>query len=754
MKIFFGKIKPSPDNKQIKEAYYETLSPMKLGELQTGDYAFIISGKDVHLWLAKERVDIDGHPKMNFEVIQNNLPLTSQKFVAFKYFKLDSSLIVLTIRQSPKAFYPIHLAIPSLTEEMLRDRSTYENEDNFREIRVLKSISEVVEDSTDIQLYFTENKMLKVVEADFFEQRLFPDFVDNLSKAGNGRKMKDSALRKIQEGATASITYPYNHLPILRMYDALFNDYGSPEEVETIETEDEPEIGSNPPTSLELKSYNQIYYGPPGTGKTYLVRKNFCLEEDVAASSARERKKLDAGRNFWHLAPGRNGYLWDDLKKGNVLGYEWVDKSWEDIRELTPKHIEEEGWGSYQLITYLREVKKGDYICIISGRRLLGIAEVTEPYDYPSSTQNNFAFQTIPVKWLRQFEHPLYLNSSQTKTFVRLNYGTRWSSLLTLLRENGFYFDDNEISEHKAVRPKNFSFITFHQSFSYEDFIEGIKPVLPDTNEDEPSETVQYEIVPGIFYQACEKAAQLAGYDSLQDSLADNKVNRQRAFNKEGLLEYYLIIDELNRGNVAAIFGELITLIEDDKRLGTTTEITTILPYSKSLFGIPANLRIIGTMNTADRSIEALDTALRRRFSFEEILPDPMELRTIVEGLSVDLRKLLEIINGRLEKLLDRDHTIGHAFFMRVENTDQLRKVFCNKIIPLLQEYFYHDYAKIGLIIGMPFLNINMEKSVFMRVDHYDSSSLEDRMIYSLKNLDTLTDEAFLAAIRNIYEGA
>jgi 5-methylcytosine-specific restriction protein B len=752
MKIFFGKIKATVDNKQIKGAYYQTLSPMKLGEITTGAYAFIITGGSIHLWQAKERVDLEGQSKMIFDVVEEDLPLNSKKIVAFKYFKLDSSLIVLTIRQSPKAFYPIEIADSALSEETLRDPKTYEDPANFRAIHVLSKPEEVIPKSQDVQLFFNKQGNLEVYPASFYEPGMLSSFVDNLSKEGYGRKLKDKALAKIKQGQHSSIRYDFNQLPILRMYDALFAAYGNIEDT-NLPIEDELEDLEEPKdiSSLELKSFNQIYYGPPGTGKTYLVRESFCLEEEIKISGASHRIKLNTGKNFWHLAPGRNAYLWDKLRTGDLLGYEWVDKSWGDIRELTHKKIQEEGWGSFQLIAYLREVKKGDYICVISGRKFLGIAEVLEEYDYERAVKNDFEFQTVPVKWLKQFEQPLLLNSSQTKTFVRLNHGARWGTLLTLLREHGFYFEDTELAEHTIVKPKNFSFITFHQSFSYEDFIEGIKPVLSDVEEDETAIDVQYAVVPGVFYQACERAVQLAGYDSLQDCLADNKFNRQKMFSRENVLEYYLIIDELNRGNVASIFGELITLIEDDKRIGSPTEIVATLPYSKTLFGVPSNLRIIGTMNTADRSVEALDTALRRRFSFEEMLPDPTRLSQEIEGLDVNLRKLLETINNRLEKLIGRDYTVGHSFFMRVTKIDDLRKVICNKVIPLLQEYFYSDYARIGLVIGSAFLTIRNEKTSFMRIPGFDSSELEDKTVFNLKDIDEMKDDEFLLAIRSIY---
>lgn len=408
----------------------------------------------------------------------------------------------------------------------------------------------------------------------------------------------------------------------------------------------------------------------------------------------------------------------------------------------------------------------------------------------------------------------------------------------------------NKIIYDQLYKSKNVMFTTFHQSMSYEDFIEGIKPKLNDES-DSDSEEINYEISSGIFKIACARAAYNAyienrpktkksnsfenvfdaflemarnkivegnfltcetitgkeveiykvnkndsikarskgsvathvapltkeniqklydTFDSVNEikslqqiketvgvsprltefyavfksilnfketqfepikdeelvekELSDEEVVRQfdsglydkaeKSFGKEAT-PVVLIIDEINRGNVSAIFGELITLIEEDKRIGQKNEIRLTLPYSKNEFSVPPNLYIIGTMNTADRSVEALDTALRRRFTFEEMLPQPELIASngkATNGIvnNINLVELLNTINERIEALLDRDHTIGHSYFMEVDSLDELRKVFANKVIPLLQEYFYGDYVKMEMVIGPDFFNNEKRK--------------------------------------------
>ncbi|WP_050751297.1 McrB family protein [Helicobacter pullorum] len=248
-------------------------------------------------------------------------------------------------------------------------------------------------------------------------------------------------------------------------------------------------------------------------------------------------------------------------------------------------------------------------------------------------------------------------------------------------------------------------FVTFHQSYGYEEFVEGIKPSVKNG-------TVIYETKNGVFKNLCKKA--LEGKDK----------------------PYILIIDEINRGNIAKILGELITLIEPSKRIGKSEGLQLTLPYSGESFGVPRNLYIVGTMNTADRSIALLDTALRRRFEFVEMMPDSEYLKDKKisdSGNTIELDRLLESMNNRIEFLLDREHTVGHSYFMGVESIEDLRKVFKNKIIPLLQEYFYDDYAKIIAVLNDNGMIKEKNKSQFSDLFDGKFSELDsEKVVYEI----------------------
>ncbi|HDZ4932045.1 TPA: McrB family protein [Campylobacter jejuni] len=412
----------------------------------------------------------------------------------------------------------------------------------------------------------------------------------------------------------------------------------------------------------------------------------------------------------------------------------------------------------------------------------------------------------------------LYGSPGTGKTYTTID------KALEILGENLESRDDKKAKFDEYVKNGQIVFTTFHQSYGYEEFVEGIKPRI---DSEENSKEIKYEIKDGIFKELCEKA--LENRDSIKnfnfyidklkekakiddnnpekyfelpntkysiqyrngktfrikfDDMSKNHKdypvsidnieklyktsNIDEIYNSayvrailnylklQGLedykekdektnLPYIIIIDEINRGNVSKIFGELITLIEPSKRIGAKEELKVILPYSGKEFGVPKNVYIIGTMNTADRSITSLDTALRRRFEFIEMMPDVSKLSIDCEG--INLQELLKAINTRIEYLLDREKTIGHAFFISVENLESLKKVFKNKIIPLLQEYFYNDYALIDAVLnknGM--LEISVENKDYLKnmTEFIDS----DKIVYKFSDSNNWSKDTFI----KIYE--
>ena len=441
---------------------------------------------------------------------------------------------------------------------------------------------------------------------------------------------------------------------------------------------------------------NLILYGPPGTGKTYKLNN---LAEKYSSSKT----------------PSKEAWLLDELREQT-----WFNVILGALNDLGGE-------------AKVPSILKHDYIQIKA--KAVG------------RTKN--ISQTIFAE-LGSHARP----DSET---VKVNTENRRLPMIIDKKPNGAWYpiedwedecqEQTELIKNWKIGPskellrQRYEFVTFHQAYSYEDFVEGIRPV-----QNEETGDVEYRVVPGIFKRICQKAK------------ADPE---QR---------YAIFIDEINRGNIASIFGELITLIEPDKRVtygddGTVESgMTLTLPYSGEQFGVPANLDIYGAMNTADRSIALLDTALRRRFEFEELMPDTNVIEgsqgdgTIKDGKggTIDLRALLKTVNRRILFLLNRDSTIGHSYFMKVRDFEGFKKVLLSRIVPLLQEYFYEDWHRIQLV----FCDVgpNGEKLEPQIIRHellreeeiigFDHDDFEDSFEYRVADEDQITPEA----IRKIYE--
>lgn len=593
-------------------------------------------------------------------------------------------------------------------------------------------------------------------------------------------------------------------------------------------------------------------------------------------------------KNYWLYQPGEDAKYWEKFLNENIIGLGWnklgdlskFDSKQNIVQELqsiydtdsSKKNDSTANWDFYN------NMQIGDIVIVKKGKRkILGYGEVISEYKYDN---NRIDYSSIRnVKWLKTGEWNLDFDLV-TKTLTNITqYNSEISKgqkyyeyLLSIINNtiknskpmqniplnqilygppgtgktyntinkavelaNADFTVEEELSEKekrnafkeeykRLVNEGQILFTTFHQSMTYEDFIEGIKPETKDNN-------VIYNIKNGIFKEIANKSLdnwksatsgktkikpfdkvfqllkdeweenpsmyfemKRQGYDFQILGFSDSSINflkssgtsnhtlsidtlrdlyyGTREFKSSGIGIYYpsivdklksydadlkkesvtnekknyvLIIDEINRGNVSQIFGELITLIEEDKRLGNDEALEVTLPYSKEKFGVPSNLYIIGTMNTADRSVEALDTALRRRFVFEE-MPPQYDLNGLQQELfGFKAGEILKTINQRIEKLLDRDHQIGHAYFIN-KNETTIVDSFYKNIIPLLQEYFFGDYGKIGLVLGSGFIGIdkydqqNDSNSIFASFDYENAQDFEDKKSFKILGLN---DEDF-----------
>jgi hypothetical protein len=608
---------------------------------------------------------------------------------------------------------------------------------------------------------------------------------------------------------------------------------------------------------------------------------NVPIGSRLAAKTSYTRK--ENGKVISVLEVHAIGTVTNNHKDGQTLDVIWE----KDFKPFTL-----DGRGAYR--STISQVNNPDNVKLIfenGGNLKKPSGEIALSFD-PADLSNHFPSNLI-----------LYGPPGTGKTFHTINKAV---SIADGIREDKLYkrfenrnelkdrFDELLIEDWENPTGQ-VAFVTFHQSMSYEDFVEGIKPMV------NANEEVFYDVEPGIFKKISNLAqnnwldTQKGNTENLSFEDALNKLrelweenpamkfkmktagkeftvtgftkssikfkkasggtghtlsiatlrdyyyykkdvrttgvgiyypgvlDRLKSFQPEKGIEkeeknYVLIIDEINRGNISQIFGELITLIEDDKRLGEKEDLSVTLPYSKEKFVVPPNLYIIGTMNTADRSVEALDTALRRRFVFEEkepqselLTPERMvwqlwwnyesklwndpdytaiekPLYTLLgfpadlddddkketywapmkkEGINpeqakalssfdftgVNLSNLLIHINKRIEKLLSKDYRIGHAYLIKVASLEDLKTVFQNKILPLLQEYFFGDYGRIGLVIGEMFIKgpDPYQKVDLMKVSGYETGDLNDTKTYQIQNVLAWDDSIFIKNVKAIY---
>lgn len=434
-----------------------------------------------------------------------------------------------------------------------------------------------------------------------------------------------------------------------------FQKYKIIEEMED-ELEEEDHLMIVAPSEYKMP-LNQILYGPPGTGKTYqtinkavsIASPEFNLNQERDLVKKEYQRLVDAGQI--------------------VFTTFHQSMSYEDFVEGIKPEIEEDSEG---VKTVIYEIKKGIFREISENAQKVKLQseEVSGEYTFEDAWDDLLS------------ESGEHINREQ---FMMVGIQTIGMGLnIIAITDKG----NLKVQPQSSKEAREYT-VSFSRA-------KKLQEAFPDLTVIKNIDKEFRAVIGGSNYTA---------YWAVLKYINDKIKGKTKSTTQEIPLPpvpYVLIIDEINRGNVSQIFGELITLIEEDKRVGNAEELQLTLPYSKTRFGVPANLYIIGTMNTADRSVEALDTALRRRFNFEEMLPN----HEILEGKEIGgiaLDQLLSVLNKRIEILLDRDHTIGHSYLINVQSEEDLKYAFKNNIIPLLQEYFYGDYEKTGLVLGTGF---------------------------------------------------
>ncbi|KAF0237860.1 MAG: ATPase [Prolixibacteraceae bacterium] len=599
----------------------------------------------------------------------------------------------------------------------------------------LNSLKTIIKDSESFNLYYNIGGKVyyKATVIDFVEnqkeldskkwntkfgklydyQSNFVDYTDNIKSANIVFLVK--TLEKIEPISVKEFKFYKNYkVPV---QDNLSPIKFEPENVNVTESSDEIKQENMADTKHPL---NQILFGPPGTGKTYNTI-NKALEiigENTTGLTRKQIKDLfDAKMNEGQIVftTFHQSMSYEDFIEG--------------IKPNEPESVKDP-------VHYT--VNDGIFKSLCINAAFSFLESTNSKIAYGTKSFLNFTDQyNNYIDWVN--EELLKGNVVKVMTKTDIEYLIIEASDKKIVVQKDNMSPEKEVSKNKLSKvsqsiPELNEIDNIHREFRQ--YIGG-------------NITVTWALLNAIrkHNNKVEVSKEKETQYTYEDKKEITPYLNPEIFKNNPSNRYVIIIDEINRGNISQIFGELITLIEEDKRLGKDEALEVTLPYSKEKFGVPANLYIIGTMNTADRSVEALDTALRRRFSFEEIPPryDLPELNYEFAGFKGF--EILQTLNKRIEKLLDKDHQIGHSYFMPgkdEKSEEKLLTSFYKNIIPLLQEYFFGDFGKIGLVLGKGFVKINdwdKNSDSFADFDYQSASEFDDREVFKIidyrqKNVD------------------
>ncbi len=716
MKLFFGRINVNQEPRdQFSKAYYKAgRDSGYFDELSKIDdfkkepvYAFMLADKKVALWKAR-----NWQPNgtgLEFDVVIPEITgMNGAWLAAIKQFVLRKDLIVFTIKRPyKKAFFQIDFD-SKLKEADILNPAFYDG-DNFR--RIIVSKSKPTQISEDL-LIFNSGGKWNLATSKNVDNALPKGFIDNSPYLGRGRKKKDGTISKVVNAANNQI-FEAEELPIWSLYDAFFCDYNPIDQSEFVDIEEndlEDEIISSDNLSL-----NRILYGPPGTGKTYntintavsivdpeYYEENYLYDDRVALQKRYNElliKDWDNSDGQIAFCTFHQSFSYEDFVEGikplkphqddKFIKYDVVDGLFKKICRLAEANLNADRLAKDNLVSLSKkEFDEAKFYKISLGDS--NVSGERDIYDF-CAANNLIAMgygEDIDFSGMNESEIEATVKEKNLKpyTSIAINYFKnilKTGDYVIVSFGNSYIRALGKVTGEYALNPN--SEIQYSQFRAVEWIFKDVEIPASEFYEKKLSQQSIYRLNNEFIKQS------FFVHDSSNQALKRKSRN------------FVLIIDEINRGNVSSIFGELITLIETSKRSSHLEAIEVVLPYSKERFSVPPNVYIVGTMNTADRSVEALDSALRRRFSFLHMAPDESKLKKIIEG--IDLAELLRTLNDRLKILKDADHTIGHAWLMDVKNFDDLTQAFGEKILPLLGEYFFNDFEKLGLVLGEGFFS-------------------------------------------------
>lgn len=742
MNIFLGKfINRYPE--QIEKKYFSggPEGSSWYGGMNPGDYAFIAyEGKIIGLWKAREytkmRIGFDGneHDILQFDEIKKYTDISvANDFTRYKYFIHDLNLVNKSVKMlKGTSFIPIHTTVDIKNPEDIEFRGNeidiyialesagipYKQGDirvridGLEEMRILqierfmdgafsiyKEFNEFYRERNKKDTLFTIKELYNYAIEDNapMKKNFLTTLIDELNENGfmkitNAVKLYDNVLvgRKRSSSAPGNDNSPKD-------------EHGIPDDIEEEEDPEASEISGEYGEYASLLNFNPniILYGPPGTGKTYSTQKII---------DAFERKYFDSKSGYesaQHQGRVRNitfhqSYSYEEFIEGirpvlddtgaGKVGYKLENGLFKEFcinaeKEILRKqdnasYIEMIGSQSVVWKVSLGE-RRDDKIfneCIASNDIAIhySIEEDISGWDYDSiyaKLQENNDSDVKPTQDANTVN--ALVNEMAAGDIVMIYDGPRTIRMMGMITSD-YRFDPNFSYNHRRS-------VFWFKDLEY--------PIDIFKNNGSKNLTMK------TIY-----ALNKINVSDIIELIINHSKAGQTSEDRRKIKPYYMIIDEINRGNISKIFGELITLIEQDKR----GKLKSCLPYSKKEFTIPSNLYMIGTMNTADRSIAAIDTALRRRFTFVEIEPDASVLAQFDNykvNDHVDLLKLMESMNQKIQQRYDRDHRIGHAYFMGIETLNNLYQTWYYKILPLLNEYFYNDLEALEYVVGKGFFD-------------------------------------------------